>query len=127
MQRIYSNLSKAQRKYAVILAKYRPNRDPSGVITSSFVRELHHELLAKRDQGGEKIGWPRWVFVENATGASEGFVPFPTPEEITEYNNKEQFNRKTLQEDEPQVQLTVERSITISEFEEECLAAGIDF
>lgn len=129
MNTTFDSLSKAQKRYVAILAKYRPNRDPSGEITSSFVRTLHHELLAKRDFGGEKIGWPRWVFVENKTGESEGFVPFATEDQLKSFNTdvEEQTVRKTLQIEPDQVQLIPERSLSDADFEAECRAAGIDF
>ncbi len=121
----FAQLSKAQQRYCIILAKYRPNRDPSGVVSSSFVRTLHHELLANRENGGEKIGWPRWVFVENKTGESEGLVPFATPEDIDAFTQMEQSKAKACAPDEDVVQLKPERILSDADFEAECLAAGI--
>lgn len=123
----FAQLSKAQQRYCIILAKYRPNRDPSGVVSSSFVRTLHHELLAARENGGEKIGWPRWVFVENKTGESEGLVPFASQEDIDNFTKVEQSPKKACATDEDVVQLKPERTLTDAEFEAELLAAGISF
>jgi len=121
----FNQLSKAQKRYSIILSKYRPNRDASGVISSNFVRALHHELLANRENGGEKIGWPRWVFVENKTGESEGLVPFCTQEDIDEFLKAEQSVKKVSEPSENAVQLKPERSITDEEFEAELRAFGI--
>lgn len=122
----FNQLSKAQQRYSIILSKYRPNRDPSGIISSSFVRTLHHELLANRENGGEKIGWPRWVFVENKTGESEGLVPFATQEDIDSFMKAEQSVKKVSEPSENAVQLKPERSITDEEFEAELRAFGIE-
>lgn len=127
METTFAGLSKGQKRYVQILAKYRPNRDASGIISSSFVRTLHHELLKNRDNGGEKIGWPRWVFVENKTGESEGLVPFATEQELIDFDTVEQMPIKTLQSSKSEVKLKPELSISDAEFEAECRAAGIKF
>ena len=124
----FAELSRAQKKYAVILAQKRPNRDPSGLISSAFVRELHHELLAERETGGPKIGWPRWVFVENLVEPSVGFCPFPSEDEIREFNGKaevEPEQKNTCQPVQEVVQLRLTKLLTDSEYEAELRKAGI--
>jgi hypothetical protein len=127
MLKSFAELSPAQKKYAVILAQYRPDRDPSGLISSAFVRELHHELLANRENGGPRIGWPRWVFVENLVDKSLGFCPFPSPEEIESFlePEREAEQRKTCQTGSEVVQLRLERLLTEVEYETELRKLGI--
>lgn len=127
MYKTFATLSRAQKKYVAILAKYRPDRDPSGEISSSFVRTLHHELLANRDHGGEKVGWPRWVFVENLVSTSVGFVPFATLEELASLDEvKEHSTKNTSEPEEDTVQLKPVRSLSQAEFDAECLEAGLE-
>jgi hypothetical protein len=126
----FAELSRGQQKYVVILAQYRPNRDRSGEVTSAFVRELHHELLALRETGGPKVGWPRWVFVENLIRKSVGFVPFATSDEIEAFNvvpekKTEAPQIKTLQPVETPVKLQLPRLLTNAEYESELIKAGI--
>lgn len=128
MLKTFSELSKSQKKYAVVLAQKRPQRDKTGLISSAYVRQLHHELLAERENGGPKIGWPRWVFVENLVEPSIGFCPFPTQVEIDEFvatPEPKSVERKTLQPDGEVVELRLSKLLTDSEYEAELRRAGL--
>lgn len=124
----FTELSTAGQRYSLILLSHRSNRDPSGEVSSSFVRTLHHELLAQREFGGPKIGWPRWAFVENKTRDGHGFVPIATEADRIAFEQAEQMKKevkKTLQKQQEAVKLKLEPAITSAEFESELRAAGI--
>lgn len=73
----YANLSKTQKRVIDAFIKLRPELTNASTITRSEVEDLFFQLMARRADGGEKIGYPMWLVKGPKVG--RGVYIFPAP------------------------------------------------
>ena len=73
----YTDLSPVQKRVVDAYITLRPELANANSITRPEVEDLHAKLLAARQTGGEKIGYPQWLVKGEKLG--RGSYVFPAP------------------------------------------------
>jgi len=77
----YNDLTKAQKRWVDAVIEVRPNLANGGTITLKECAAVYDELLKTRKSGGEKIGYPNWLYASNKI--ARGQYEFPAPNGVS--------------------------------------------
>ena len=82
----YAKLTKVQKRCIDAFVTVRPELATAESISRAEVEELFEILLAEREHGGEKIGYPMWLVKGEKVGRGQYKFPAPSRAEASETN-----------------------------------------
>lgn len=81
----FASLSLAQKKCVVAFIEHMPSIKATGRVTLRELNVIYHEIAAKRDAGGIKVGFPNWLLKDNKLDRGVYKMPVPTDAELSTY------------------------------------------
>ena len=76
----YADLTKAQKRFVDAVLREFPDVKKAGTVSRKELEYIYWELNAKRETGGEKVGFPNWLTGPNKVG--RGVFQLPMPEAV---------------------------------------------
>jgi len=73
----YVNLNKTQKRLVDAFVQLSPELATASTITRVQIEDLFNQLYSKREESGEKIGYPMWLTKQ--CRVSRGVYAFPGP------------------------------------------------
>lgn len=89
----YAELTKAQKRFVDAVVATFPEVAKVGTVSRKELEYIYWELNAKRETGGEKVGFPNWLTGPNKV--SRGVFQLPMPEAVAEKSKKNELDEKT--------------------------------
>lgn len=77
----YTDLTKSQKRFVDSVVAEFPAIAKAGKISRKELEYVYWELNAKRESGGEKVGFPNWLTAKNKV--DRGVFALPLPEAAT--------------------------------------------
>lgn len=74
----YNELTKSQKRFVDAVLREFPDVKKAGTVSRKELEYIYWELNAKRETGGEKVGFPNWLTGPNKV--SRGVFQVPMPE-----------------------------------------------
>lgn len=75
---VYADLNRTQKRYVDALIERDPSLASANSITRKHLEKIHWQMMAERETGGPKLGWPNWMVRGETLGRA--VYPFPGPE-----------------------------------------------
>lgn len=89
----YAELTKAQKRFVDAVVATFPEVAKVGTVSRKELEYIYWELNAKRETGGEKVGFPNWLTGPNKV--SRGVFQLPMPEAVAAKTKKSELDEKT--------------------------------
>lgn len=89
----YTDLTKSQKRFVDAVVREFPAVAAAGKVTRKELEYVYWELNAKREAGGEKVGFPNWLTAKNKV--DRGVFALPLPEAETKAVAKSILDEKT--------------------------------
>jgi hypothetical protein len=89
----YAELTKAQKRFVDAVVATFPEVAKVGTVSRKELEYIYWELNAKRETGGEKVGFPNWLTGPNKV--SRGVFQLPMPEAVEAKSKKTELDEKT--------------------------------
>lgn len=92
----FLELKPTQKQYVITIMEKLKHTSPE--ISLSEIKDYHKQLIDSRSKGGEKLGYPNWLIVQdNKVKKSVYGLPVPSKQEAIDFKNGKNL--------EPQVNL----------------------
>jgi hypothetical protein len=99
----FASLTLAQKKCVVAYIEHSPSIKKTGRVTLKDLNVIYHEIAAKRDSGGVKVGFPNWLLKDNKLERGVYQLPVPTDAELSAYAQESTTKTKVVKAKAPKV------------------------